>query len=161
MGGLLLSVTFYDCEVWFFCFFPQQFRDKGHLYLGTGYEKKAPKYPCSRKQCHICFELFATCMNWILLIPLKNHTAWNALCVKIDRYVFSQVVHICVHRFFFVEYHRLSGSCMINNWSSSCSTGDSSPPPPCWSWSSWIFFFVNFNNLNTFDYEMASNISLL
>ena len=60
-----------------FLFFSQQFREKGHLYLGTGYEKKAPKYPCSRKQCHICFELFATCMNWILLIPLKNHTAWN------------------------------------------------------------------------------------
>ena len=33
---------------------------------------------------------------------------------KIDRYLFSQVVHICVHRFF-VEYHRLSGSCMVNN----------------------------------------------
>ena len=50
---------------------------------------------------------------------------------------------------------------MVNNWSSSCSTRDSSPPS-CWSWSSWIFFVVAiFNNLNTFDYEMASNRSLL
>ena len=50
---------------------------------------------------------------------------------------------------FFVDYHRLSGSCMVNNWSSSCSTRDSSPPPSCWSWSSWIFFFLQSSTIWT------------
>ena len=35
---------------------------------------------------------------------------------------------------FLFNNHRLSGSCMVNNWSSSCSTRVSSPPPPCWCW---------------------------
>ena len=76
-------------------------------------------------------------------ISALNFSLCCASSWHLDRYIFSQVVHICVHRFF-VEYHRLSGSCMVNNWSSSCSTRDSSPPPSCWSWSSWIFFFCNF-----------------
>ena len=38
---------------------------------------------------------------------------------------------------------------MVNNWSSSCSTRDSSPPPSCWSWSSWIFFFLQSSTIWT------------
>ena len=75
----------------------QIFRNKGHLYLGTGYEieilvsqlrlpPQPPLYPPkkSRQTIHVlennvilCFESHPTCMNWIHLVPLKNHSARN------------------------------------------------------------------------------------
>ena len=76
----------------------QIFRNKGHLYLGTGYEieilvsqlrlppnppstpqKKSPNYPCSGKQCHTLFWIASYLYELDSLGPIKKSlcTEWS------------------------------------------------------------------------------------